>query len=186
MTDADSSRRGTDPLRPFEVHRLLRPPGMEPSGLDDVRPDGAERLRDDVSVSQLRLGPLGLNEDDDARLARLAAAGSLVADPDPDHVRPGEDCGLVRGLCGAGLLRGHRSLLPLERADLEEAFAELPARGGPGHADDHVRDEAEEDPDSVVREEVPGVQEGHHDHAEDDRHERRERPHWTLYRRTAN
>src|SRR5439155_176409 len=89
MTDADPSRRGTDPLRPFEVHRLLRSSGMEPSGLDDVRADGAERLRDDVPMSQLRLGPLRLHEDDDARLVRLAAADHLVADPDPDHVQIG-------------------------------------------------------------------------------------------------
>src|SRR5947199_7123688 len=151
MTDADPSRRGTDPLRPFEVHRLLRSSGMEPSGLDDVCADGAERLRDDVPMSQLRLGPLRLHEDDDARLVRLAAADHLVADPDPDHVRPGEDRGLVRGLCGAGLLRGHRSLLPLERADLEEAFAELPARGGPAPAPTPVAPKPTEAPNSSFR-----------------------------------
>src|SRR5213593_2012158 len=175
MADAHAARRGTDPLRSFEIDRLLGPQRVEPARFDDVRPDGAERLRDDVPMPQLRLRLLRLDEDDDAALIRLAAADHLVADRDSDHVRPGEDGTLVRGLRGADVVRWHASLLALERADLEEAFAELPARRRAGDADDHVRDEADEDPDSVVGEEVPCVQEGHHADAEDDRHERRER-----------
>src|SRR3989454_5610792 len=175
MANADAARRRPDPLRPFEVDRLFGPQGVEAARFDDVRTDAAERLRDDVPVTQMRLGLLRLDEDDDAALVRLAAADHLVADRDPDHVRPGEDGALVRSLRRADVVRWHASLLPLERADLEEAFAELPARRRAGHADDHVRDEADEDPDSVIGEEVPGVQEGHHADAEDDRHERRER-----------
>src|SRR5213594_3777864 len=174
MADAHTARRRTDPFRPFEVDRLFGPQRMEAARFDDVRPDAAERLRDDVPMSQLAFRFLRLDEDDDAALVRLAAADALVADRDPDYVRPGEDVGLVRRLRGADVVRWHASLLALERADLEEAFAELAARRRAGHADDHVRDEADEDADSVVREEVPGVQEGHHADAEDDRHERRE------------
>src|SRR2546425_5806666 len=175
MADADAARRRTGPLRPFEVDRLFGSQGVEAARFDDVRTDVAERLRDDVPMTQLRLGLLRLDEDDNAALVRLAAADHLVPDRDPDHVRPGEDGTLVRSLRGADVVRWHASLLALERADLEEAFAELPARRRAGDADDHVRDEADEDPDSVIREEVPGVQEGHHADAEDDRHERSER-----------
>src|SRR5207247_7056435 len=66
--------------------------------------------------------------------------------------------------------------LPIERADLEQTFAELAAGRRAGYPDDHIRHEAEEDANAVVGEEVARVQEGHQAHAEDDRHERGERP----------
>src|SRR2546425_902389 len=150
VSDAHAARRGPDPFGPVHIGCLRRPQRVEPPGLDDVRPDSAECLRDDIAVPQLRLRPFRLDEDDDARLLRLAAADHFVPDRHADHVRASEDRGLVRDLHGPHAVPRHASPLPLERTDLEEAFSELPAGRRPRDPDHHVRDEPQEDPDPII------------------------------------
>src|SRR5207249_5198175 len=96
MADAHAARRRTDPLRPFEVDRLFGPQRMEAARFDDVRPDAAERLRDDIPVSQLAFRALRPHEDDDAALVPLAAAEPPVPERAPDHVLPCYAGGPVR------------------------------------------------------------------------------------------
>src|SRR2546427_365763 len=142
--------RGPAPFGAAHIGCLRGPKCVEPPGLDEVRPDSAERLRDAVAVPQLWLRPLRLDKDDDARLPRLAAADHFVPDRHADHVRASEDRGLVRGLHGPHAVPRHVSPLPLERADFEEAFSELPAGRRPRDPDDHVRDEPQEYPDPII------------------------------------
>src|SRR5207245_214849 len=86
MADADAARRRTGPLRPFEVDRLFGSQGVEAARFDDVRTDVAERLRDDVPMTQLRLGLLRLDEEDNEALVRLGGGDHVCADGDRDAV----------------------------------------------------------------------------------------------------
>src|SRR5256886_15604655 len=104
-------------------------------------------------VPELLLRLLSLDEDDDAPFLRVLTVDHLVPDGHTDDVRPGEDRGFVGHLRGPHI-EGHCSSLPFQRADLEEAFADLPARGGAGPAGYHGRHENQENDEALAGVEV--------------------------------
>src|SRR2546427_12135655 len=91
VADADATRRRPHTFLAVKVRRLLGSKGVEAPRLDDVRAHAVERLRDDITTPQFVLGPFRLDEDDDARLARLPAGGHLMSDRDADDVRAAEE-----------------------------------------------------------------------------------------------
>src|SRR6266487_1518908 len=88
VADADPAGGGPPPVRP----RLER---LNPSRLDDVRLHRFDLRRNQILRPELCAWDLPLDEDDDARLVSLTAAGDLLGDPHADDVALSEQPRLV-------------------------------------------------------------------------------------------